>query len=154
MNAHIVTRFIDRVPLAFQEGDGQAADKVAEADNVRRLQATYRAIAEGKFADFAAMLHEEITLEIVGTPSVPFLGSWQGKQIVAEAVRTNFGMLEEQEPELHTVVAQGDTIVMTGREQGRIRGNGQSYDVQFVQCHTFRAGQLFRVRQVVIDTPT
>ena len=70
---------------------------------------------------------------------------------MTDAVRNNFAMLEEQRPVLKSVVAQGNTVVATGREQGRIRETGQDYDVEFVQFHTFDGGLLVRMRLIVAD---
>jgi ketosteroid isomerase-like protein len=154
MSDNGLVAFLNRLPKAFHEGDEKAKAKDLETDNVRRLQSVYQAIALGDIDAFMDMLTEDIDLEIVGPPTVPFLGSWRGRQQVTEAVRTNFAMVQEQQPELQSVVAQGDTVVAVGRERGRYSETGQEYDVQWVQFHTFKGGMLSCIRQLVADTPT
>ncbi|SIO17426.1 hypothetical protein SAMN05444166_2826 [Singulisphaera sp. GP187] len=152
MSDAIVTAFIDRFPDAFSEGDPKVMDKKVEAGNVLVLQSLYRAIAQGNFTAFVNMLAEDVGIEILGTSTVPYLGSWQSRQKVAEAVRNNYAMVEEQQPVLQSVVAQGDTVVAAGCERGRNLVTGQRYDIQWVQFHTFRDGKLIRMRQLVTDT--
>jgi hypothetical protein len=152
MSDNAMVAFINRLPEAFHEGDEKATAKRVETDNVRLLQSVYQAISRGDIQAFMDMLAEDIDLEILGPLTVPFLGSWRGRQQVTEAVRTNFAMVQEQQPELQSVVAQGDTVVAVGRERGRYSETGLEYDVQWVQFHTFRGGMLSRIRQLVADT--
>lgn len=154
MSGIIVNDFIDRLGHTFREGDPNAAAKTIEADNVRLLQSIYQTIIDGNFAAFADMLAEDVDLEILGPLAIPFLGSWRGRQQVAEAVRNNFNAVEEQHPELQSVIAQGDTVVASGRERGRCKATGQTYDVQWVQFHTFDGGKLVRTRQLASNTPS
>ncbi|WP_406693533.1 nuclear transport factor 2 family protein [Singulisphaera sp. Ch08] len=152
MSATLIADFIDRVPQAFREGDPTVTTKDLEVDNVLLLQSLFQAIAQGDFAAFAELLAEDVSMEILGTSTIPFLGAWQSRQEVAEAVRTNFAMIEEQRPMLRSIVAQGNTVVVEGCEQGRLRGAELDYDVQWFQFHTFSGGKLVRMRQIVTDT--
>jgi ketosteroid isomerase-like protein len=56
--------------------------------------------------------------------------------------------VEEQQPEILAVVAQGAVVVVTARERGRYRATGRSYDLHWVQLFTFRQGKVVRVREV------
>jgi uncharacterized protein len=140
--------FIEQLELAFARDDGNATSKVCEADNVRRLQDHYRAIARGDFGPVIAGMADDIDYEMIGPPDIPLVGRWRGRQQVAEAVRQNFGMLEEQQAELLDVVAQGDMVVLFAREQGRFRATGKPYDFHWVQLFTFRDGKVARFRGV------
>jgi uncharacterized protein len=143
-----VTTFIDRLPHAFAEGDSEAATKFEEAENVRRLQQQYRALARGDFGPLLNLLAEDVELEMLGPPDVPLTGRWRGREQVAEAVRTNFGLLQDQQAELLAVVAQGDTVVLYAQERGRYRPTGRAYDIHWVQLFTFRGGRVVRVRSL------
>ncbi|WP_254053831.1 nuclear transport factor 2 family protein [Singulisphaera sp. GP187] len=147
-----MTDFIEKLPQAFREGDSHVTAKDVEADNVQLLQAIYHAVIQGDLAAFADLLAEDVDLEILGPLTIPFLGSWQGRQQVTEAVRNNFATVEDQSPELQSVIAQGNTVVASGRERGRYKETGQAYDVQWVQFHTFSNGKLVRIRQLVTDS--
>jgi uncharacterized protein len=146
--------FLERFIEAFQAGDPFAARKQLEADNVGRLQALYADIARGDFQAFADALAEDAELEIVGGPSIPFCGRWRGRDALFQAVRSNFAMIEEQRPEILSIVAQGDSVVMCCRERGRYRASGQTYDVYWVLFVTYRDGKIVHAREVCADANT
>jgi ketosteroid isomerase-like protein len=147
MNQTAIEQMINRLRHAFEEGDPEAPAKQTEAANVEQVQDQYRALARGDFPAFVEKLADDVELEIVGPPEVPFVGRWRGRATVAEAVRTNFALLEDQRPEIQSVVAQGDTVVLVAREQGRYRPTGRAYDLHWVQLFTFRDGKVSRVRE-------
>ena len=146
-----ITHFLDAVDRAFRHGDPEHTAKRTEQDNVRLLTEQYRAIGQGDIEAFAGLLAEDVEFEVLGPPEVPFLGRWQGRQPVAEAVWRNFALLEDQRPEVSSVVAQGDTVVVVLRERGRVRPTGKDYAFECVQLHTFRDGQSVRVRELVVN---
>jgi ketosteroid isomerase-like protein len=148
MNRPVVAQFIERLRHAFEEDDADSRSKAAEAENVRRVQEQYRAIARGDFPAFLDTLAEDVEMEFVGSPRVPFAGRWRGRDQAARAVRENFAQVEDQHPEVHSVVAQGDTVVIVAHERGRFRNSGQPYEVHWVQIFTFRDGKIARFRQI------
>ena len=86
-------------------------------------------------------------MEFVGPPHAPFVGRWRGREEAARAVRDNFSQVEEQRPEIRTVVAQGDVVVVVAQERGRFR-DGRPYETHWVQLFTFRDGKLARFIQI------
>jgi ketosteroid isomerase-like protein len=146
-----ITAFIDGLPSAFRAGDPAADAKADEEANVRRVQELYRAIGRGDLAAFGSQLADEVELEIVGPAAIPFNGRWAGRDAVVAAVRDNFGKIEWQRPDLHTVAAQGDTVVAAARERGRVRGAARDYDMHWVQVYTFRDGRIVRMRQIAAE---
>jgi ketosteroid isomerase-like protein len=142
---------IDHVRVAFEQGDPDHGTKAAERANIQAIQRAFRAIAANDLQAFAGMLAEGAVLEILGPPQVPFLGRWEGRDEVAGAVWRNFALLEEQRPEVRSVVAQGDTVVVHGRESGRVRETRQAYDFEWVQFYTYRDGYVSVVREIVAE---
>src|SRR5262245_4130419 len=138
--AEAIARFVDGLRQAFEAGDPAAAAKCAEAACVRLVQEQYRAIARGDFAAYPDTLAEDIEFENVGPAAVPFVGRWRGREEVAEAIARNFGYVEDQRPEVLSVVAQGDCVVVVAREQGRYRPTGRDYDAHWVQHFTWHDG--------------
>jgi uncharacterized protein len=153
MTPSIPTSFLDNLVSAFREGDPLADAKTAEAENVHRVRVIYEAIARGDYDAFADCLHADAEMEIFGPKINAFVGRSQGREQVRETVRRNFSQVEDQQPEILTVVAQGDTVVVVGRETGRYRPTGQRYDMHWVQLFTLRDGRIARFRQVTDTSP-
>lgn len=143
--------FQDLFPQAFEEGDPLAAQKQVEAANVRRLQTMYSDIARGDFQAFADALAEDVEVEIVSGPGMPFNGRWRGKQEVVRATRENFAQIEEPRPAVQSIVAQGDTVVLCCREQGRYRTTGKEYDVHWMLVVTYKDGKIVRAREMCVN---
>jgi ketosteroid isomerase-like protein len=143
-----VERFIDRLHDAFLDGDEAANVKATEASNVRRLQEQYRAIACGDFGPVITAMAEGIELELSGPADVPINGHWRGLTDVVAAMQRNFGSLAEQQAEIRSVVAQGDTVVLFAQESGKVRATGMPYHISWVQFFTFRDDKIVRVRGV------
>ena len=149
----VVLHFIDRLENAFHEGDPHATHKTAEKGNVKFLQEQYRALVRGDVAAFAAALADDVELDVIGGPDLPFAGRWKGRDEVLKAIARNFSLLEDQQPEVESVVAQGDTVVVFARERGRFKATGREYDIRWAQWFVFRDGQLFRMRELAEEAP-
>jgi ketosteroid isomerase-like protein len=146
-----IDRFIDRLHDAFLEGDAAPAGKVVEADNVRRLQDLYRGLAQGDFAPSLAAMADEIEMELHCPTSVPISGSWRGQAAVFAAMQRNFGILAEQQAEILSVVAQGESVVLFAQEQGKVRATNAPYHIRWVQLFTFRNNRIVSMRGVAAN---
>jgi uncharacterized protein len=144
------TSLLDQLHASFLKGDDDAATKQTELQQVRLLQQMYQAIGQGDWPAFAGLLHDDVEFEIDCVPSLPMRGKWSGRAQVAEAAMRNFGMLEQQVPEIESVIAQGDTVVVLGRERGNMRGGG-NYSVRWMQMRTFRDSKCYRVYEMVTE---
>ncbi len=147
MNPTVCAQFIAQLPTAFAQGDSAAVHKQAEAGTVAALQAFYRALLQNDVAALTACLTEDVSLEFIGPPGAPFAGKSVGRAEVIETMARNFALLEDQQPELETVVAQGDTVVVVGRERGRFRATGQAYQAHWIQIYTYRDGKISAMRE-------
>jgi hypothetical protein len=56
--------------------------------------------------------------------------------------------IENQEPEIRSVVAQGDVVVIVAHEHGRLRDSRRPYTLHWVQMFTFRDGRVARFRLI------
>ena len=144
-----VDDFIARLTAAFHDGDPHVAHKQVEGENVRALADQYRALGAGDVAAAAATFADDVVLEIIGPRGAPFVGRWEGRDRVVEALGVNFSQVADMMPEVHTVTAQGDTVVVVARERGRYLPTGRWYDVHWVQVFRFRDGRLAHVREII-----
>jgi ketosteroid isomerase-like protein len=148
MSQSAFAAFVDRLLPAYHEGDPNAAAKEAESRNVALLVGLYRAILRGDFPAALDVFADDMDMEIIGPSAIPISGHWRGKAQVAAAIARNFSLLEDQRPEVQSVVAQGDTVVVLGHEKGRFRPTGRDYELHWVQFFTFRDGKLARFREL------
>ena len=140
--------FFDSLQAAFQEGDINIADKSAEAENVRRVEELYRIIIRQDFEALGEKLADDVVLEIVGSSDNPVAGQAKGRQQVIETIHRNFALLADQRPEIETIVAQGDTVVVVAREQGRVVTTGHSYELRWMQLLKFKEGKLTHILEL------
>jgi len=152
MNQAAMAAFVEQLMPAFRAGDPAAAAKRAEAEIMRLLRDIYWAVARQDFQTALGFLTDDIELEILGPPELPFAGHWRGRAEVASALAKNFAHLEDQRLELQHVVAQGDTIVVFARERGRYVVTGLPYDVHWVHLFQFRDGKVARFREICDHT--
>ena len=141
--------FFDQVSAAFHARDPDAQSKQRESSHVRCVQLLYHAIARGAFAEALELVTDDFTLEIFGPPDSPFNGRWEGRDEVLAAMEHNFSLVADQRPEIETVVAQGDLLIITARESGTVRSTGYTYNVRWMQEFTFDEGKMTHVRELV-----
>lgn len=113
------------------------------------LEQQVEAIARGDLEGFFAHAHDDLTFEIFAPHEFGFIGAARGVDAVRYAIEHNFGLVEGQRPVLTSIMQQGDTIVVFGRETGIHRSGGGAYVVEFVQKFTFREGRLASIRSIV-----
>lgn len=148
MSQFIDQQFIINLQAAFHEGDENVDSKLEEAENVRRIEEAFRLIALRDFKALGGILADDVTLEIVGSPDTPMAGFTQGCQQVIERLENNFAQVEEQQPEIQSVVAQGNTVIVIGRERGRFRPTGRPYDLHWMHQYTFKEGKIIHMREL------
>lgn len=153
MNQQAFDQFVAALEPAFLNGDAAAAAKREEQDHTTCLQTLYAALRDGDSAALARVLADDVELEITGPASLPLAGHWKGRDQVLKAAARNFGMLEDQKPEVLSLVAQGDTVVVLARERGRVKGTDKEYDVRFVQHYRIKDGAIAQILEFC-DNPS
>ena len=123
-----------------------AARDPAASGHLRALQAALDAIGRGDLASVFDNAIEDVTLDIYAPPEFPFVRTARGAGPFRAALEHNFGAVHEQRPEVRDLFADGDRIVLLGRETGVIRQSGRTYDVEFVERFTFRDSRLASVQ--------
>ena len=148
MTQPIDPQFIDRLQDAFREGDRNVAGKALEAENVRVIEEVFRVIARKEFDALGGLLPHDVTFEIVGSGG-PMAARAEGRERVVEAARGNFAQIEDQRPEVLSVVAQGDMVVVVGKERGRFRATGREYEVHWMHQYRLEGGKVVRITEML-----
>lgn len=95
--------------------------------------------------------HDDVTLDVFAPRHFPFVVKAHGKAELHAAIAHNFAAVEDQRPHISDIFTDGDTIVLFGRERGKVRATGVPYDIEFVHRLTFREGRLAAIRIVVAE---
>jgi hypothetical protein len=149
MNVALLERFCQDIQTGFAQGDPGHAEKDAEAHHVQVLIEQYQAIMRGDVAAILASMTEDVEMEVIGPPALPWSGRWKGRDNVLAALGSNLSTIESHHLEVQSVTAQGDTVVVVAREQGVYLPSGRPYEVHWVQLFTFANGQLKRFREII-----
>ena len=121
----------------------------APRSHLTTVQAQIAAIERGDLDGVLAHAAADLALEIFAPPEFGWICHARGVTEIRAALQQNFAAVDDQHPHVEDVLAQGDSVVLFGREQGRIRASGKPYDVEFVQKFTFQDGRLAAVRIIV-----
>ena len=129
----------------------QAREQAAPGDarHIDDVSAQIEAVERGDYSLALNNAWDDVALDIFAPPEFHWIFRARGIRDVTNAIQHNFEAIEEQRPEILSVITQADVVVLFGREQGRIRSTGQPYDVEFVHRFTFREGRLAAVRIIV-----
>jgi ketosteroid isomerase-like protein len=148
MNQIIDQPFFDTLCAAFKECDINVDSKLEEAQNVQHVVDIIRLLVGKDFSALSEVFADDVALDIIGSPVNPMAGQTKGRQQVIEVTRRNFSLLEDQRVQIESVVAQGETVVVVAREQGRFAETGGDYDFHWVQVYTFKDGKLIYIREI------
>lgn len=140
--------FSDLTARLEQAVDAAARNDVQPEARVllRSVQQQMAAIAKGDYETVLSQALPSVRLDIFAPPEFPWIRRAEGAAELRRAMEHNFSSVDDQRPRILDVFTEGDTVVLFGREAGRIRSTGQAYDVEFVEKFTFRGERLASVR--------
>lgn len=145
MHPDSVRSFMSSLGSALAANDNAAAQKRTEQENVDHLRALYGALLSQ--GDLTEMFTDDVELEIAGPADAFLTGTWKGRDNALAAAARNFARLEDQRPEIVSLVAQGEEVAVIAREKGRLKDTGREYDIRWVQLYTFRGGKIAKILQ-------
>jgi ketosteroid isomerase-like protein len=134
----------------FRDGDLKAQEKVEEAANVRLIQELMLAIGRNDLAASGDLLTDDVELDIRTSVDLPFIQRAKGKEQFLDAVRQNFDELQDQQPNIEAVIAQGNTVIILAQEQGELRKTSTRYHVQGMHRYVFREGKMALVHELIL----
>jgi ketosteroid isomerase-like protein len=111
------------------------------------LHDVYSALIQGNFEALGEAATDDVELNIFGFG--PMHGTWRGRKEVVEATRRNFALLSGQQPEVESMLSQGDCIAVLLRETGVLKASGQAYSIRAVQWFTFLDGKIKKIDEII-----
>src|SRR5262245_2558212 len=121
MSLPMESQYAQTIQTAFEKDDRKFADKKLEQENLSFLQKMMKSLLKGDLDSFANYFSDSAEMEIFCPQQFGFIRRAKGRDEIKNAVAYNFSILEDQQTELITVVAQGTEIILIGREKGFFR---------------------------------
>ncbi len=121
-----------------------------EQDNVQCVQRLYAAFGRGDLPAVMDMLAEDVDWQSPVTRSKHAELSWSrprhGREQVAQFLEELAEKVHAEEFEDLEFTAQGDRVVVEGRNRGTVRSTGRNYEHDWVMVFTVRGGKIVRSR--------
>ena len=111
-------------------------------ENKRAVQTIFEAFGRGDIPGVLEHVSEDVTWKAPGPPVVNYFGDRRGHEGATEffvQLGTNVDF-EHFEP--GAFVAEGDRVVALGRERGRVKGTGKTFDNEWALVFTFDGGKV------------
>ena len=111
-------------------------------DNKRVVQSIFEAFGRGDIPGVLELVSEDATWDAPGPAVVPFYSERRGHQGAAEFFKQLGSNVEFESFEVEEFVAEGDSVVVTGRERGRVKATGKTYEQDWVLLFKVRGGKI------------
>ena len=109
-------------------------------------QRFYELFLSGKIDDLLRLVDEGCDVYNPLPESVGFGGRFKGPQGFAVYLQGMLPKLEIQQFEIDEIVAEGERVIVLGRETSRIRSTDKSYTMAWVHVLTVQNGRLLSFR--------
>jgi hypothetical protein len=119
---------------------------MSEQENRRVVQSIYEAFGRGDAAGVLAACAEDVRWNFPPSEVVPYFGERSGHDGVIDFLTRIGGAVEFEEFEVREVAPLGDRVFATGRERGRVRATGKTFENEWVMVYTMRDGRVAELR--------
>jgi uncharacterized protein len=115
---------------------------MSEEENKRVVQAVFEAFGRGDVHGLLAMVTEDAEWAAPGPETVPYFGERRGREGALEFFKNLGTEVEFESFEPGEFIAEGDKVVVLGRERGRVRRTGKTFDNAWALVFTIREGKV------------
>ena len=116
-------------------------------DNLRIVQEGYADFARGDVQTLLGKFAEDIEWVIPGSENNPLTGIYQGRSRVAEFFKLLSDVTEISTFEPREFIAQGDKVIVLGRETGRVKSTGRTFQSDWAMAFTLRNGKVVKFQE-------
>jgi len=121
---------------------------MSEQQNVDFIKSLYAAFGRGDIQTLLNGLSENVEWTTAGPPAdLPFAGARQGRQQVAQFFQVIDDHLSIENFQPFNFIAQGDHVVVQGRDSGKVKSNGRNFDSDWVHVFTVRNGVVVKFEE-------
>ena len=115
-------------------------------DNKGVVRKVFEKFGSGDVPGLLEMVAEDAEWAAPGPEVVPYFGERRGREGALEFFKNLGGSVEFESFEPGDFIAEGDRVVVLGRERGRVRGTGKVFDNAWALVFTVRDGMVAGLR--------
>jgi uncharacterized protein len=120
-------------------------------DNIGVVRGMYEAFQRGDIDAVLSSFAPTVTWYSPGGPEIPWAGARQGREQVGQFFAQLDGALEFLDFAPEQFAANGDTVIVIGRDRVRVKATGDVLDEHWAHVMQVRDGQVADFREI-IDT--
>jgi ketosteroid isomerase-like protein len=111
-------------------------------ENKRVVQTVFEMFGRGDVPGLLAIIADDAEWGAPGPETVPYFGERTGREGALEFFRNLGENVEFESFEPGDLIAEGDRVVALGRERGRVRSTGKTFDNRWALVFTIREGMI------------
>ena len=111
-------------------------------ENKRVVQSIFEAFGRGDIAGVLGHVSEDVTWKAPGPDVIPYFGDRRGHAGATEFFVQLGTSVDFEHFEPGAFVAEGDRVVALGRERGRVKGTGKTFDNEWALVFTLDGGKV------------
>ena len=111
-------------------------------ENKRVVQSLFEAFGRGDIPGVLGLVSEDARWDAPGPAAVPFYGERRGHEGATEFFQQLGSNVDFEVFEVKELIAEGDSVVVTGRERGRVKSSGKTYEQDWVLLFKVRGGKV------------
>lgn len=115
---------------------------VKKEQNVSIVQKAFDNFLKGNIQGILDVSADDITWGSYFDPAVPFSKAYHGKSGVGEFFATLGGSVDYKKFELHEYYADGDTVLVKGRQEAVVKTTGKTFGHDFLMQFKLRDGKV------------
>jgi len=127
------------------EAQNHEEGKMSEQDNLRLVQEGYGDFSRGDIQTLLGKFADDIEWVIPG--SNPLSGTYKGRNRVGDFFKRLSDLTEISAFEPREFIAQGDKVVVLGRETGQVKSTGRTFQSDWAMAFTLRDGKVVRFQE-------
>ena len=111
-------------------------------ENKRIVRSIFEAFGRGDVPGVLEQVAADVTWKAPGPSAVPYFGDRRGHAGATEFFVQLGTHVDFEQFEPGAFIAEGDRVVVLGRERGRVKGTGKTFDNEWALVFTFDGGQV------------
>ena len=111
-------------------------------ENKQVVQAIFEAFGRGDIPGVLEHVSADVTWDAPGPSSVPFYGRRRGHEGATEFFVQLGTNVEFEKFEVWEFIAEGESVVVTGTERGKVRSTGKTYEQDWVLLFKVSGGKV------------